>query len=417
MFFTLHTLPPPPLSTPLHIAASDNQLLAAEFLLQNGAAADALDRWGRSPLDCAREAHHTAVLTLLERFRLHERPTPSSSKSLTGPIQTTVPNPVHTIRRSQSYTSVDVAAFFRAIEAGDTETVKRAWLDGLALDVTDAIGRSALHVAVEHRRMSLIELLLSADVDTAALDARGRTPLSVAVAHESFAIAEMLRGHQKQTLARHTTATGNSSSEHHQQLVAQAFRATKRGDVPALRQLVPAHVHPDVQDYDLRSLLHVASAEGHVDIVTYLVECGATVNLLDRWSTSPLTEAIDFAHNDVARVLMAHHGNESGNRAVLAVDQIDSVTLNAALEFTLRVVTRVRGGFNPLWSCCWMVELLLYGGAIVLMWSSPLSLLETVAHGASVLPHDGRRQRQLRTGRPRRLAPERHAVEPPHRRF
>ncbi|TYZ63231.1 hypothetical protein PybrP1_006705 [[Pythium] brassicae (nom. inval.)] len=306
--------------TPLHIAVSDNQLHAVEFLLQNGAAADALDRWGRSARDCALEAQHAAVLALLERFGQRHPPVLPAARS------------------SSSSSSGDVAAFFRAIEEGNAERVKRAWLDGLALDATDARGRSALHVAVASRRVGMIELLLSAGVDTAALDDRGRTPLGVALESEFFAIADMLRRHQKQALA--IRAAADSSED--QQRVAQAFRAAKRGDVAALQLLVPALVHPDVQDYDLRTLLHVASAEGHLAAVAYLVESGANVNLLDRWSTSPLTEAIDFAHNRVARFLTAHHGNESGNRATIAVDQIDSVTLSAALEFTLRVVTRKR---------------------------------------------------------------------------
>lgn len=56
-------------STPLHIAASDAQLEVVEFLLQAGARTDAVDRWGRTPADCALEAKNVAVLRLLERVQ------------------------------------------------------------------------------------------------------------------------------------------------------------------------------------------------------------------------------------------------------------------------------------------------------------------------------------------------------------
>lgn len=319
---------------------SDNQLRAVEFLVLSGAAVDALDRWGRSPRDCARDAGNAEMLQLLDGVLPSGTSLRSTSTRSATIKQDALALEAEPARRpiARSKSSVDVAAFFRAIEAGNTERVKRAWLDGLALDVTDVRGRSSLHLAVEHRRVGMIELLLSADVDTSAVDDRGRTPLSLAVEKQFFAIAEMLRAHQKHKLAIRAAADGED-----QQLVAQAFRATKRGDLAELRRLVPARVHPDVQDYDLRTLLHIASAEGHVAVVQFLVvDCAAHVNLLDRWGTSALTEAIDFAHNKVARFLLANHANESGNRATIAVDQIDTSTLNAALEFTLRVVTRVR---------------------------------------------------------------------------
>ncbi|KAF1321788.1 Ankyrin repeat domain-containing protein 50, partial [Globisporangium splendens] len=321
--------------TPLHIAVSDNQLRAVEYLLQCGAETEVVDRWGRSPIDCALETKSARMLQLLERAHyasssrtraLFDKNTPQSQRSQKR----------ETSHLTRSRSSTDLGSFFRAIEEGNTERVKRSWFDGLELNVTDGMGRTSLHIAVENAQIGMIELLLSADVNTNVLDDHGRTPLSLAVAKEYYTIAEMLRNHQKQKLV--IQAKDGEDQQH----VAQAFRATKRGDVHEIRRLVPAHVHPDVQDYDLRTLLHIASAEGHLVIVKHLVDSGANVNLLDRWGTSSLSEAIGFAHNTVARFLMASHANESGNRAAIAVDQIDSITLNSALEYALRVVTRKR---------------------------------------------------------------------------
>ena len=44
-------------------------------------------------------------------------------------------------------------------------------------------------------------------------------------------------------------------------------------------------------DYDKRTPLHLASAEGHlVDIVRFLLENNVTVNPKDRWGNTPLHE-------------------------------------------------------------------------------------------------------------------------------
>jgi ankyrin repeat protein len=240
----------------------------------------------------------------------------------------------------RSRSSPDVGAFFRAVQEGNTEKVKRSWLSGLEVNVTDDLGRSSLHVAVENGQLGVIELLLSAGVNTNVVDAHGRSPISIALEKQQFAIAEMLRAHQKKKLV--SRQVKSSEDEHN---IALAFRATKHGDLEKIKQLVPELVRPDTEDYDLRTLLHVASAEGHLQIAKYLVDCGANVNLLDRWGSSPLSDAVDFAHNDLAKFLIAHHATESGFRATVAVDHIDTATLAGALEFTLRVITRVRGDF------------------------------------------------------------------------
>ncbi|KAG2789952.1 hypothetical protein PC129_g18408 [Phytophthora cactorum] len=316
--------------TPLHIAVSDEQLEMVDYLLQCGANAEALDRWGRSPIDCAVETKNIAILRLLEREnygRSGKIPLLEDGNKLPSSGKT------EGMRRIQS--SPDVSSFFQAVQEGNTEKVKRSWLSGMEVNVTDELGRTSLHVAVENGQLGVIELLLSAGVNTNVVDSEGRSPISIALEKQQFAIAEMLRAHQKKKLV--SRQVKSSEDEHN---IALAFRATKRGDMEKLKQLVPELVRPDMEDYDLRTLLHVASAEGHLQIAKYLVDCGANVNLLDRWGSSPLSDAVDFAHNELAKFLIANHATESGFRATVAVDHIDNATLAGALEFTLRVITR-----------------------------------------------------------------------------
>lgn len=57
------------------------------------------------------------------------------------------------------------------------------------------------------------------------------------------------------------------------------------------------------RDYDRRTALHVASSEGRLDVVKYLVSKGAKVNRSDRWGGSPLDDAHRHRHTEVAKYL------------------------------------------------------------------------------------------------------------------
>eukprot|EP00961_Rhodomonas_salina_P197230 2661972-Rhodomonas_salina.1 len=52
-------------------------------------------------------------------------------------------------------------------------------------------------------------------------------------------------------------------------------------------------------DYDKRSAMHLASAEGHLAVVQFLVERQADINITDRWGRYPLKEAVFNGHSEV----------------------------------------------------------------------------------------------------------------------
>ena len=60
-----------------------------------------------------------------------------------------------------------------------------------------------------------------------------------------------------------------------------------------MRRLVEEQRIPiDVGDYDARTPLHLSSAEGHADVVQWLLEQGAPPNPRDRSGATPLDEAL-----------------------------------------------------------------------------------------------------------------------------
>ena len=76
------------------------------------------------------------------------------------------------------------------------------------------------------------------------------------------------------------------------------------GHLPTVINYITS-TYPNVnfRDYDRRTALHVASSEGHLDVIKFLLARGAKINRSDRWGGSPLDDAHRHRHVVVARYL------------------------------------------------------------------------------------------------------------------
>lgn len=82
-----------------------------------------------------------------------------------------------------------------------------------------------------------------------------------------------------------------------------ACAAAKLGDIEALEALKEMGSNLCLGDYDGRTPLHVASCEGHLELVKYLLSHGATVYAKDRYGDTPLCNAVRFRHKKVVQLL------------------------------------------------------------------------------------------------------------------
>ncbi|CAB9508346.1 MAP kinase-activated protein kinase 2 (Fragment) [Seminavis robusta] len=91
------------------------------------------------------------------------------------------------------------------------------------------------------------------------------------------------------------------------------------------------------RDYDRRTALHIAAAEGHVDICAYLIKKGARVNRSDRWGGFPLDDAHRHGCSDVVNLLRkqgAKFGNTSQTvNLITAASQGNVEEVRTLLEF------------------------------------------------------------------------------------
>ncbi|XP_061631280.1 glutaminase kidney isoform, mitochondrial-like isoform X4 [Phyllopteryx taeniolatus] len=84
--------------------------------------------------------------------------------------------------------------------------------------------------------------------------------------------------------------------------------AAYTGDVSALRRFALSSMDMEQRDYDSRTALHVAAAEGHTEVVRFLLEaCKVNPVPRDRWGNTPMDEAVHFGHHDVVTILRDYH--------------------------------------------------------------------------------------------------------------
>ncbi|KAL0977934.1 hypothetical protein UPYG_G00163480 [Umbra pygmaea] len=89
--------------------------------------------------------------------------------------------------------------------------------------------------------------------------------------------------------------------------VVNLMFASYSGDVSALRRFALSSMDMELKDYDCRTALHVAAAEGHLDVVTFLTEaCKVNPFVKDRWGNIPLDDAMQFGHSAVVKVLQEY---------------------------------------------------------------------------------------------------------------
>uniref|UniRef100_A0A8C7GMA8 glutaminase n=1 Tax=Oncorhynchus kisutch TaxID=8019 RepID=A0A8C7GMA8_ONCKI len=86
--------------------------------------------------------------------------------------------------------------------------------------------------------------------------------------------------------------------------VVNLMFAAYSGDVSALRRFALSAVDMEEKDYDSRTALHVASAEGNVEAVIFLTgTCQVNPHIKDRWGNTPLDDARQFGRDRVVSVL------------------------------------------------------------------------------------------------------------------
>ncbi|GMH33513.1 hypothetical protein BSKO_01347 [Bryopsis sp. KO-2023] len=193
-----------------------------------------------------------------------------------------------------------VVCLISAAAANDIEEVRRLFAGAdVGVDEGDYDKRTPLHLAASNNHLSMVKhLVIVHGADINVVDRYGGTPISDAVVGRHAEVASFLR-QQGATLQLNDPAS-------------EICQAVSDGDLDYVKMLVDNGIDANVADYDSRSPLHLAAANGQLEILKYL--CGIpsiNVNPVDRIGGTPLQDAVRHRHKEcqiLLRDVGAHFG-------------------------------------------------------------------------------------------------------------
>ncbi|KAK4530831.1 hypothetical protein CCYA_CCYA05G1688 [Cyanidiococcus yangmingshanensis] len=226
-----------------------------------------------------------------------------------------------------------------AVAQNDLKAVKSLLDRGISPQFCDYDQRTPLHIAAAEGYVDIAVQLLQHGADVNARDRWGSTPLSEAIRFRHEHCAEILRDEYGGRIF---------DRKSHFELID----AVARGDIAAVRSFIQEGVDVRQADYDRRTALHLAAAEGYTKVAHLLIEAGADVLATDRWGSTPLQEAIRFKHPETAVYLEAVTGAQMRRRMRPVVHEGSTWTAASSLGTGMRSGTPelegvVRGRSSP----------------------------------------------------------------------
>ncbi|XP_039127338.1 potassium channel KOR1-like [Dioscorea cayenensis subsp. rotundata] len=162
---------------------------------------------------------------------------------------------------------------------------------------TDYDGRSPLHLAASRGHEDMTSFLIQEGVDINLSDKFGNTALYEAIKNGHDRVASMLYRE-----GGRLSSVGNGGVD--------LCMAVAKGNVELLRRMLVYGMDPNGRDYDQRTALHIAAAEGLHFMANMLLSAGASPASVDRWGNTPLEEARRCGSKSLITLLEGAESNQ-----------------------------------------------------------------------------------------------------------
>lgn len=218
-----------------------------------------------------------------------------------------------------------------AVIFGSLRTVEQLLAAQSPTDLTGSLGQTPLHYAAEMSSLAILEAVILASAELHACDGWSRTPLHLAAEENRPVLVEALMKNgaelrcdcDKDTPLHVAIAAGYDT-------VARVMLETERcrtyltqwndnghtalhiaaglGRLTLLENLLDVIPNPsatiDYQDVHGRTALHIASMNGHFDVVLVLLGAEAIANRLDKASFMAAQYAAEAGHEEIVEALI-----------------------------------------------------------------------------------------------------------------
>ncbi|KAI6170524.1 Suppressor of tumorigenicity 14 protein-like protein [Aphelenchoides bicaudatus] len=227
-----------------------------------------------------------------------------------------------------STTSSSVSALHLTAYNGNVECV-RILLDKKAdINHQDNYGETALHIASEHGNYDVAKALINKDPSLGnATDKLKATSLHMAAFNGHCDIVSLLldNGAGVNALARFTNDDSTASPS-----VSALYLAAENGYTKCIKVLLDKGADINHQDFLGRTPLHIASQEGHYDVVKTLIKKNPQlVNITNKDHRTPLHYAAFNEHCNIVKLLLEKGADVNAVSKFSEDDSTDSPSVSA----------------------------------------------------------------------------------------
>ena len=183
-----------------------------------------------------------------------------------------------------------------AASNGDIRTLERLASEQKDLSVGNSDMRTPLHLAAAEGQLEVVQFLIKQGVTPVPdrwggygyFDAKHNNHTKILKELDKLNIKFLQPIHLVEDPDGKTDEVANCDDE---LMVSELLFAAAGNDITRIRQLIAKGIPVHAGNFDSRTALHLAAAEGNLETVKILINYNHPLNVRDRWKSTPLDEA------------------------------------------------------------------------------------------------------------------------------